>query len=452
MRFGSSLPHGIDMPRYITPAELLRRSPKLAAKNPAPLERFRMTIFQTIALILSLAAAGAYFNRRIFRLPTTVGLMVFAQLLSLAAVGLNGMGLIELEHFSQFVSGIDFSNILLHGLLSFLLFAGALRVDFGELKKHKVTVTVLATVSVALSMLITGTLVWLAALGIGLNLPYIYALLFGALIAPTDPVAVLSSLKETSLSKSLRVKIGTESLLNDGLGVVLFLILLAMAIHPQLELGAPEIVLLMLWTGCGSIALGLALGWLACRLIDSIDDYNIEILLTLALAAGSYSLAEFIHVSAPITVVIAGLVIGNQGRIFGMSEKIRTYLNSFWELIDQIVNAVLFALIGIVMIVIPVNELSVTMGLMAIPAMLLGRYASVALPISIMSLRAKFEPGTVTLLTWGGLRGAISIALALSLPSGHEKNLILGMTYIVVVFSILVQGTTFRRVANAFSK
>lgn len=411
-----------------------------------------MTTFQTIALILSLAAAGAYFNRRVFRLPATVGLMVFAQLVSLASIGLNGMGLIDMNHVSEFVSKIDFSNILLHGMLSFLLFAGALRVDFSELKKHKVTIIVLATISVAMSMLITGALVWLAATWIGLNLPYIYALLFGALISPTDPVAVLSSLKETTLSKSLRAKIGTESLLNDGLGVVLFILVLATAMHPQQHLQAMEVIVLILWAGFGSILLGLSLGWLAYLLIDSIDDYNIEILLTLALAAGSYSLAEIIHVSAPVTVVIAGLVIGNQGRAFGMSEKIRTYLNSFWELIDQVVNAILFAMIGIVMIVIPVNELSVRMGLMAIPAMLLARYASVALPISVMSLRAKFEPGTITLLTWGGLRGAISIALALSLPPSHEKNLILGMTYIVVVFSILVQGTTFRYVANSLSK
>ncbi|MER2520214.1 MAG: sodium:proton antiporter [Bdellovibrionales bacterium] len=412
-----------------------------------------MTIFQTIALLLILAAAGAYFNRRVFKLPATIGIMVFAQLLSLAAIGLNGMGLIDLHHVSEFVARIDFPNVMLHGLLSFLLFAGALRVDFAELKKNKVTVIVLATVSVALSMLIVSALIWLAALWLGHALPYAHAMLFGALIAPTDPVAVLSTLKETTLTKSLRIKIGCESLLNDGMGVVLFLLILGIAMQPETHsVNAPQVLIMGIGSVCGGIALGLASGWLACSLINSIDDYNIEVLLTLALAAGSYALAEALYVSAPVTVVVAGLVIGNHGRMFNMADKTRNYLDTFWELLDQTVNAILFMLIGMQMIVIPVDELSVTLGLIAIPVVLLARYISVALPIMAMSLRSKFEPGTLTLLTWGGLRGGISIAMALSLPAGHEKNLLLGMTYIVVVFSILVQGTTFRRVANGTAK
>lgn len=407
-----------------------------------------MTAFQTIALLLTFAALGAYINIRFFKLPPSIGLMLFAMLLSLSGIGLNALGLINLNTTSMVVSQIDFSEILLHGMLSFLLFAGALHVDLSELKKFRVIVGVLATLGVAISTFITGTLIWWAASLLGFNFPYIYALLFGALIAPTDPVAILGIMKELDMSKNLRIKIGCESLFNDGAGIVLFLILLNIADPNPINFTPVQITFLLIWEGIGSIILGLTLGWITYKLIHGIDDYKVEILLTLALAAGGYMLAEGVKVSAPITMVVAGLVIGNEGRTYGMSERTRERLDVFWELLDETLAAVLFVLIGLQMMVITFTMPYLAMGLAAIIAALIGRYVSVGTPVAIMRLHYNFEKGAIRLLTWGGLRGGISIALALSLPAGPEKELILVMTYIVVVFSMLVQGTTFRHIAR----
>jgi monovalent cation:H+ antiporter, CPA1 family len=408
-----------------------------------------MNVFKTIALLLTLAAGGAYINNRFLGLPTTIGLMVLALLMSLGAIGLNYIGLINLTATSIFVSQINFSSVLLHGMLSFLLFAGALHVDLKNLRKYRTIVALLATFGVVIATFVTGSLVWWAGQQLGFSFPYIYALIFGALIAPTDPVAVLGILKETKMSRSFRTKIGSESLLNDGVGVVLFLILLQMiGPGPSIDAMPQAILVLLVWQGIGAIILGLTLGWITYKLLLGIDNYKVEVLLTLALVTGGYSLAEAVSISAPITIVVAGLVIGNHGRAFGMSNKTRVHLDLFWELLDEIFNAVLFILIGLEIMVIAITSLHLAMGLAAIVAVLVGRYISVFIPVYVMHFRYRFERATVPLLTWGGLRGGISIALALSLPSGAEKDLILSMTYIVVVFSILFQGTTFRYVAQ----
>lgn len=410
-----------------------------------------MTVFQTIALLLTFAAFGAYFNHRVLKLPATIGLMVFALLLSLGAIGLNSLGVVNLGAATTFITQIDFSEILLHGILSFLLFAGALHINVSDLRKYQAIIATLATLGVVIASFVTGSLVWWASGQIGFAFPYTYALLFGALISPTDPVAVLGILKEIKMSKNFRVKIASESLLNDGVGVVLFLIFLELA-GPTVQNNGftfHEVLVPLAWQGVGSIILGLTLGWLTFRLLLGVDDYKVEVLLTLALAAGGYSLAEIIHVSAPITMVIAGLVIGNHGRNFGMSERSRKHLDMFWELLDEILNAILFMLIGLEMIIITITKLHIVMGLIAIIATLIGRYISVAVPIFIMHFRYRFDKGTTRLMTWGGLRGGISIALALSLPTSSEKDLILSMTYIVVVFSVLFQGTTFKHLAKA---
>ncbi|MFY9287199.1 MAG: sodium:proton antiporter [Alphaproteobacteria bacterium] len=411
-----------------------------------------MTVFQTIALLLTFAALGAYINHRFLKLPSTIGLMVFALLISLGAVGLNYLGIVNLTSTGAFVSQINFSEILLHGMLSFLLFAGAMHVDLSELKKYQGIVGALATGGVVITTLVTGTIVWQAAQWFGFQLPYIYALLFGALIAPTDPVAVLGILKQTGISRRFLIKIGGESLLNDGAGIVLFMVLLNIADPTTPNMTPMEITGLFLWEGIGSIILGLTLGWITFRFLIGIDDYKIEALLTLALAAGGYSLAEAVHVSAPITMVVAGLVIGNHGRMFGMSDRTRTHLDMFWELLDEILNAVLFMLMGLQMMVFTISSQHIALGLAAIIAMLIGRFISVSIPVYLLHFRYSFERGTIPILTWGGLRGGIAIALALSLPAGFEKDLILGMTYIAVVFSVLFQGTTFRYVARAILK
>ncbi len=411
-----------------------------------------MSSFQIIALLLTLAAMGAYINRRLLKLPATIGMMVFALLLSVLAIGLNRFGLINLHPASVFVGQIDFSNLLLHGLLSFLLFAGALHINLADLKKHQGIIALLATAGVVIAAFVTAIIVWQVSDWLGTPLSFLNALLFGALIAPTDPVAVLGILQETNMSKNLRIKIGCESLLNDGVGVVIFLLVLGMAQNPNQSVNPLDILQLLAWRGLGSIALGFTLGWIAFKLLDGIDDYKTEVLLTLALVAGGFCLAETMDVSAPITMVIAGLVIGNHGEVFGHPHKARKHVDLFWELLDDILNMVLFALMGLQIVVIPFTSLYLVMGLMAILAMLVGRFVSVAVPVSLMRLRYRFEHGTIALLFWGGLRGGMAIALALSLPPSPVKDLILGMTYITVVFSVLFQGTTFRPIANLILK
>lgn len=409
-----------------------------------------MNVFQTLAILLTITALGAYINKRFLKLPASIGLMLFALLISLTAMGLAALGLIDLHETSAFVSHIDFSGILLHGMLSFLLFAGAMHIDLGELKKSRVVVAVLATVGVVIATLVTGTLVWYTAQNLGFPFPYIDALLFGALISPTDPVAVLSILRETGISKTLRVKVASESLLNDGVGVVVFLVILGASATAKVSgnINAYDILMLLAWQGAGGIALGLALGWLTYQLLHTIDDYKVEVLLTLALAAGGYSLAEYVDVSAPIAMVVAGLVLGNHSDSFGLAPKVRKQLDMFWELLDEILNAFLFMLIGLEMMVISIGGLHLVAGFAAIIAVLIGRFVSVGLPVVLMRPYYRFEKGTIRLLTWGGLRGGISIAMALSLPASPEKELILDMTYIVVIFSVLFQGTTFRHVVH----
>lgn len=402
-----------------------------------------MTFFESTAAILTLTAAGGYLNHKYIKLPATIGLMAFSFLMSLLAILLNKMGWVDLSVASAFVGQIDFSEVLLHGMLSFLLFAGALHINLDDLNEVKWSVATLATIGVVMSTFITGTLTWWGAGLVGLNLPYLYALLFGALISPTDPIAVLSILKEVGIAKRLYVKIGGESLFNDGIGVVVFLTILGLATgEHKLELSS--VALLLAQEAVGGAVLGLLLGWLAYRLLRSIDFYKVEALLTLALATGGYALAEHLHVSGPIYMVTAGLVVGNHGRNFGMSENTRARLDDFWELLDEILNAVLFILIGLEVIVITITNQHILLGVMAVAAVLVGRIVSVGAPISLMYPSRFFDWRMVGLLTWGGLRGGLSIAMALALPAGPEKSVILPITYVVVLFSILCQGLTFK--------
>lgn len=410
-----------------------------------------MAVFQTIAIVLALAALASYLNHRFVRLPANMGLMVIGLVLSLGFVLFGKLGWYDIGHAAAFVRSIDFSDTLLHGMLAFLLFAGALHVDLSELASQKVPVIVLSTVGVVLATFVTGGLFWLGAGWLGFEFPLIYALLFGALISPTDPIAVLGILKQARAPKSLEIKITGESLFNDGIGVVVFLTILGVIVSgtpPQ----AGQIALFLVEEAAGGAGLGLALGWLVYKLLRSVDAYQVEVLLTLALAAGGYALAEAIHVSAPIAIVVAGLAIGNHGRALAMSDKTREHLDKFWELLDEMLNAVLFVLIGIEVIVLKLEWQFVALGLVAIVAVLLARFLSVGLPVGLMRFKRTFSPGAVKILTWGGLRGGISIALALSLPATPERDVILTATYIVVVFSVLVQGLTLGALIRRQSK
>ncbi|MEK7801818.1 MAG: sodium:proton antiporter [Pseudomonadota bacterium] len=410
-----------------------------------------MTLFQILAIILTLTAIGAYLNHRFVKLPPSIGHMAFALLVSLAVVVLSELNILNLKEVAAIIIQIDFSAVLLHGMLSVLLFAGALHINWNDLKNARIPVVVLATLGVVIATFVTGTITWWGANLIGINLPYMYALIFGALISPTDPIAVLSILKKAGASQSLYAKTGGESLFNDGVGVVVFMVILTMIASPG-DISFLHITKLFAWETLGGALLGGALGWLTYCMLRPINEYQTEVLLTLALVVGGYAFAEYVHVSAPICMVVAGLIIGNQGRSHGMSDETREHIDVFWELLDEIFNAVLFLLVGLVIIVITVTGNVMWLGGIAIAAVLVGRLVSVGLPISLMRIWRPFNKGTIRALTWGGLRGGVSIALALSLPLGPEKDIILPITYMVVLFSILVQGLTFRKVLTIVYK
>ncbi len=340
-----------------------------------------------------------------------------------------------------FVSQIDFEEVLLHGMLSFLLFAGALHVNFDDLRRERFPVAVLSTIGVVIATFVIGGLFWIGAGAVGLQLSFLNALLFGALISPTDPIAVLGIIKQVGAPKRLETQISGESLFNDGIGVVVFLTVLGISTG-QSASDPQSVAFLLIKEAGGGAVLGLVVGWGVYLMLKSVNAYQVEILLTLALVTGGYALAEAIHVSAPIAMVVSGLLIGNRGRAFAMSDQTRERLDAFWELIDEILNAVLFMLIGLELVVLTLQPSYFVAGMIAIAVSLLGRLISVGLPISFLGIRKPFPKGTIWILTWGGLRGGISIPLALSLPISTERDIVIAATYVVVVFSILVQGLT----------
>ncbi len=403
-----------------------------------------MTLVETITILVCLSAGFSYLNHRYIRLPVTIGLMAIALGMSLVLVLLGKLGIgIEAEAES-FVRSIDFDETLLHGMLSFLLFAGALHVNLDDLLEEKWFIGTLACLGLLVSTAIVGALVYLVLGWIGYPIPLIGCLLFGALISPTDPIAVLSILKKVSAPKQLEIKITGESLFNDGVGVALFLVLLSVAETGQAEPGS--VALLFLQEAIGGALVGLAAGYGAYRMLKSIDQHHVEILITLALVMGGYALADLLHTSGPIAVVVAGLLIGNHGRHLGMSDTTREYLDTFWELIDELLNAILFVLIGLEVLALSFKSEYLIAGLLAIPLVLLARFVSVSLPVQVFRLFQEFTGRATLILTWGGLRGGISVAMALSLPPSSFRDVIITMTYIVVVFSILVQGLTIGRI------
>jgi len=410
-----------------------------------------MTIFQIIAILISLTAIFSYLNYRYFKLPATIGVMLIALLVSLALIGAGHFAPWIRESAEDLLKQIDFDEALMQGMLSFLLFAGAMHINLGDLAEHKGVIATLSVAGVVISLFVFGTLIYFALGWLGIGLDYTWCLLFGALISPTDPVAVIGILKEAKVPKSLEVQIAGESLFNDGVGIVAFIVLSEVAVAGQ-HASAGHIGRLFLEEAVGGAVFGFAIGWIAYRLLKSVDNYRVEVMLTLALVMGGYALASAIHVSGPIAVVVAGLFIGNHGRRFAMSEITRKNLDAFWELIDEILNALLFVLIGLEILVLAFTRNLLFAGLLAVPAILLARWVSVAVPVALTGRHKEFIGGTVTIMTWGGLRGGISVALALSLPAGREREIVLAVTYIVVIFSILAQGLTLKRVVQALVK
>jgi CPA1 family monovalent cation:H+ antiporter len=410
-----------------------------------------MTVFQIIALLITLTAMFSYLNYRYFKLPATIGVMLIALLVSAGLIGAGHFAPWIREGAENLLKQIDFDKALMQGMLSFLLFAGALHINLDDLNKQGGVIAPLAIAGVVISMFVFGTLIHWALGWLGFELGYAWCLLFGALISPTDPVAVIGILKDARVPHSLEVEIAGESLFNDGIGVVAFIVLREIAVADQ-HASVAHIGLLFLEQAVGGAVFGFVIGWITYRLLKSVDNYRLELMLTLALVMGGYALASVIGVSGPIAIVVSGLLIGNHGRRFAMSDTTRKHLDAFWEFLDEILNALLFMLIGLEILVLTFTRELFFAGLLAIPAILLARWVSVALPVTVMRRWRKFTPGTVTIMTWGGLRGGISVALALSLPAGHEREIVLVVTYIVVIFSILVQGLTLKRVVRALVK
>ena len=436
-----------------------------------------LSLFEIAALLLVLSAILSWLNRAYIKLPHTIGLLVMALIASFAIIALEALvpSLQVYETLSGAIGQIDFNETLMKGMLGFLLFAGALHVDFGKLKDAKWAIGSMATFGVVLSTFIVGTGFYFIAKLLGINLPFIWALVFGSLISPTDPVAVLSILKSVKMPKALEAKIAGESLFNDGVGVVVFTIIVAIAAgasgdHAWTQtimlagpteaaggghggIGFLDVVELFVVDAIGGAILGGIAGWIAYRMMASIDEHAIEVLISLAIVAGTYALAQRInilghHLSGPIAVVVAGLMIGNKGASVAMSDHTKEYLFGFWEMIDEILNSVLFLLIGLELLVLGLVPQYAWAGLIAIPLVLLARLCAVYVPMKVIGTFKNFTKGAIPVLTWGGVRGGISVALALSLPDNEYKPLILTATYCVVVFSIIVQGLTVKTVVQ----
>jgi len=409
-----------------------------------------MSLFDITALLITLTAIFSFINHCTIKLPMTIGVMLIGLLMSLTLLVLKPLGIDLTIQAAAILKSIDFNQTLMHGMLSYLLFAGALHINLADLARQKWLITSLATIGVLASTAIIGGLLWLSLSLIDIELPFIYCLVFGALISPTDPIAVLSILRTVHAPKSLVTKITGESLFNDGVGVVIFMLISGFAFG-EVDITIGSVVIFFLKEVLGGVVFGFVIGGITYAMLKRVDNYQVEILLTLALVTGGYALAEALHFSAPIAVVVAGLMIGNHGRLLAMSEITREHLDTFWELIDEILNAVLFVLIGLEILIITFESQLLIAGGISIIIVLFARFVSVGIPVLVIRKFRELTPGVTRILTWGGLRGGISVALALSLPASPERETILTITYCVVVFSILVQGLTIGKLIKRYT-
>ena len=408
-----------------------------------------MELYYSLSVLIVLASLFAYINYRVLKLPSTIGIMVIAIIVSviLVASGDNFLpkttnGLIKL------VNSLDFTEVLMGAMLNFLLFAGGIHVNIKDLKEQFGPVVIFSTVGVIISTFAVafGTFYLLPLVGI--QMPFIYCLVFGALISPTDPVAVLSILKQANVSKSLETKVAGESLFNDGMAVVVFTVVLQLAIGKEIDLNVENIGLLLLREAGGGLLMGVLLGYSASRALRVVDDYIISVLITLSVVMGGYLIAREMHISAPLAMVAAGLFMGNFSESFKMKSETQDYLIKFWELIDEIMNAVLFLFIGFELLLIKYLNEYIVAGGICILIVLLARWVAIFVPTKFMAFKYRFSPQTVKVLVWGGIRGGVSIALALSIPVNEYSQIIISITYCVVVFSIIGQGLTIAKVAN----
>ncbi len=411
-----------------------------------------MDIFSIITILIVLSAFFGYINTRFLKLPNTIGLMTITILFTLFVLGLSYFDDTLLLKEKELITQINFEKVLLDVMLSFLLFAGALHTSFQQLKVQRKPILAFATFGTLLSTFIVGVFVYYLLQFLDFNIDFIYCLLFGALISPTDPIAVLGILKQVNAPKQLETKIVGESLFNDGVGVVIFLTIY------QIAKGGSDITILhvgemFLVEVIGGIALGLLLGWITYRLLKSIDDYDTEVIITIATVMGGTALAQYFHLSAPLAMVTAGLMVGNDTvRNTAMSKVTEQYVDKFWELVDVLLNTILFVMIGMEILVLTFEGDYILAGVLAIPLLLFARFLSLLLPIKFYAKKLDFVPNTNLIMTWGGLRGGISIALALSLTTEMHRDLFLVITYIIVVFSIIGQGLTVGKLIKKLTK
>lgn len=407
-----------------------------------------MELYYSFSILLVLASFFAYLNLRFLKLPSTIGVMIIAMITSMILVVFGHIFPDTLTRFSKLIAEFDFTEVLMGAMLNFLLFAGAIHINMLDLKEQRWPIIVFSTLSVILSTFIVGGLLYYILVLLSLEIPFIYCLLFGALISPTDPIAVLGILKNANVPKSLETKVAGESLFNDGVAVVVFAVILQLAQGRNIDLSFGHISWLLIKEALGGFLLGMVLGVTASKAMRKIDDYKVSVLITLSVVMGGYLIAHAMHISGPLTMVAAGLIIGNYGKKTAMSPITKDYLNKFWELIDEIMNAILFLFIGFELLLIP-NILGYwQIGLICILLVLFSRFLSIWIPTLVIPFKEKFSRGTIKILVWGGLRGGVSIALALSIEEGPHKQMILAITYFVVVFSIVVQGLSIGKLAN----
>ena len=407
-----------------------------------------MELYNSFAVIIVLAALFGYVNFRFLKFPNTIGVMIIALVSSLAIVLLGKFYPALFGHSMRLIKSLDFYTVLMKVMLGFLLFAGSIHIKTEEIRKERTAILTFSTIGVLISTFIVGALLYLVCMAFRLEINFIYCLLFGALISPTDPIAVIGILKEANIPKTLETKISGESLFNDGVAVVIFISIFEIIRAGVENLSGLDIFLLFLKEAGGGILLGMLLGYVGFWALKSINNYKVEVMITLAVVMGGSMLADKLHISGPLAMVMAGIMIGNKGRKFGMSDETRDYVDKFWEMIDEIMNAILFLLIGMEMLVISFTWIYLWLGLIGIVIVLLARLVSVWIPLTALKTKKAFEKNALPILVWGGLRGGISVALALSLPKEMFGEMFVTITYIIVLFSIVVQGLTIGKVVK----
>ena len=406
-----------------------------------------MTLFSGLSILIVLSAVFGYTNLRVLRLPPQIGIMLLALVTSILFIAAGKLYPPVLQNVTSLLKTIDFSELLMGSMLSFMLFAGAIHIKMKDLQSEKFSVMIFSTISVLISTFLVGIIMYYLLAAFAIRVNFIHCLLFGSLISPTDPIAVLGVLKDSKVPKSLETKIAGESLFNDGVAVVIFLTILEVAEQPG-QLDWSKTLLLFVREALGGIIWGMAIGYLGFLLMRSVNNYKIEVLITLAVVMGGYSFAHYLHISGPLAMVVAGIFIGNQHKLMGTSKETVEYLDKFWELTDEILNGILFVLIGLELLIVNLHPVYMFIGIISIFILLCVRFISVFLPAQVIRLKEDISKRTIFLLTWGGLRGGISIALALSLKPEMQKDLWVTLTYMIVAFSILVQGLTVGKLAK----